>query len=194
MTMRLLFPLLLASCAGELTQGGDDTPEPPACPLTRSYQGFGGLLESDRPAIAAGSDRLRVKPFGALAAEYNRALGITGFQTTPYAATFGRPPARWFAEPQASANTIYAAFALAYEACGQRTATPPEFAVEPTPATAGEACRGFALAAWQREMTDAEAETCAAFAVEQTNPADDPRVRWAYACAAVLTATGFLTY
>jgi hypothetical protein len=194
MTMRMLFPLLLASCAGEIVQGGDDTPEPPVCPLTRSYTGFGGPLEADRPAIAAGSDRLRVKPFGALAAEYGRALGIGEFQTTAYAATFGRPPARWFAEPAASANTIYAAFALAYEACGQRTATPPEYGVEPTAATAGTACRDFARAAWQREMTDDEAATCAAFAVEQTNPADDPRVRWAYACAAVLTATGFLTY
>ena len=193
--MRFLFPLLLASCAGEITQGGgDDTPEPPVCPLTRSYTGFGGLLESDRPQLAAGSDRLRVKPFGALAAEYNRALGIADFQTTAYAATFGRAPARWYAEPQASANTIYAAFALAYEACGQRTAAGAEYGVEPTPATAGTACRDFAAAAWQREMTDAEAETCAVYAVEQTNPADDPRVRWAYACAAVLSATGFLTY
>jgi hypothetical protein len=194
--MRLVLALVLAGCAGELSQGGDDDPDPPppVCEPTRSYAGFGGPLETDRPVLEAGADRLRAKPFAVLAAEYDRSLGLAGFSTQAYAATFGRPPARWFTEPDASANTIYAAFALAYEACSQHTATPPEYATVPAPEPAAAACRTFARAAWMRDATDDEVTACATYAVDQTNPADDPRVRWAYACAAVLTATGFLTY
>jgi hypothetical protein len=194
--MRFVLAIALAGCAGELTQSGDDDPDPPPpeCPVTRSYAGFGGPLEADRPALESGADRLRAKPFGVLASEYDRALGLAGFSTQAYAATFGRPPARWFTEPDASANTIYAAFALAYEACSQHTAAAPEYASAPTTALADMACRTFARSAWQRDATDDEVSACTSYAVDQTNPADDPRVRWAYACAAVLTATGFLTY
>ena len=187
----------LAGCAGEIPGGDDDggDDEPPECPATRTYTGFGNRsLEADRPAIAAGSDRLRIKPYGALAAEYRAALGLTAFDTSVYAATFGRPPARWYIEPAASANTIYAAFALAFDACMQHTATGPQYAAAPDATAADLNCREHARRAWHREMSDAEASTCATFAVDKTDTADAPRKRWAYACAAVLTASGFLSY
>jgi len=189
--------LTFAGCAGQIPSGddqmGDD--QPPVCETTRSYTGFGSrTLENDRPAIAAGSDRVRVKPFTALAAEYAAALGLTTFNTQAYAATFGRPPARWYIEPAASANTIYAAFALAYDACTQHTATDPQYAAVPEPTLADMICRERARRSWHREATDDEAATCATYAVNQTNPADAPRKRWAYACAAVVSASGFLAY
>ena len=37
------------------------------------------------------------------------------------------PPARWYQEPQASANTVYAAFALAFDACTTYTAAGAPF-------------------------------------------------------------------
>ncbi|HEU0035203.1 MAG TPA: hypothetical protein VFQ53_31475 [Kofleriaceae bacterium] len=191
--------LALVGCAGQITSdddgsGGDDD-DPAACVATRSYIGFGGdALEASRPQLAAGADRMRLKPFGALATEYQRALALTTFDTRAYAATFGRPPARWFLEPAASANTVYAAFALAFDACTQHTGVDARYAEAPSLANADPICRDLALRAWHRDAADDEAAACVTYAVDQTNPADDPRRRWAYACAAVLGASGFLAY
>jgi len=198
--MRTLFiaTLALAGCTGTVDGGGDDgggDDQPPVCEPTRTYLGFGGAaLEASRPAIAAGSDRVRLKPFTALATEYAKALGLASFDTKAYAATFGRPPARWFDEPEASANTVYAAFALAYEACTQHTLAPVEFGDAPSATSAGLACREFVRRAWHREATDDEATACVTYTVDQTIPSDPARKRWAYSCAAVLSASGFLAY
>ena len=191
--------LTLAACSGQIPIGGDDQmgddDQPPVCETTRSYTGFGNhILENDRPAIAAGTDRVRIKPYGALSLEYRAALGLSAFDTGFYANTFGKPPARWYTEPAASANTIYAAFALAYDACSQHTAADPQYATAPDPTLADTVCREHVRRAWHREATDDEAATCATYAVNQTNSADPPRKRWAYACAAVLSASGFLAY
>ena len=196
--MRYLTILLLVGCVGEIGgAGGDDTMEPEevTCEQARTYTGFGGnALESDRPKIEAGSDRMRIKPFASLSAEYTRALELASFDTAPYAATFGRPPARWYNEPQASANTVYAAFALAYDACTRRTALGGDYNTAPEINIANRLCKDFAMRAWQREADAAETTACATYAIEKTNPADAPAKRWAYTCAAVLTASGFLAY
>lgn len=193
----LLLAVTLTACVGQVT-GGDDTggdDEPPTCEVTRSYVGFGGApLEGSRPTLPAGADRMRIKPFGALGAEYSAALGLAELDTRAYAATFGAPPARWFSEPAASANTIYASFALAFDACTRHTATAANYAAAPTAELADTICRDLAQRAWHRAATDAEALACTTFAVEQTAPTEDPRRRWAYACAAVLTAAGFVAY
>lgn len=188
-----------AGCVGDVgSTNGDDSPEeevePVTCEAAIKYTGFGGPLETGRPEIEPGSDRLRIKPFNALAAEYTRALGLTAFNTTPYAATFGRPPARWYSEPQASANTIYAAFALAYGACTAYTSASTTFAEAPSATSADRHCKDFARAAWQREASADEIAVCTAFAVDKTKPTDEPAKRWAYTCAAVLSTSGFLAY
>lgn len=197
----VIIPLVLAGCAGEIGTSGDDEgsgsaePEPVVCEQARTYKGFDGSpLESGRLEIDPGSDRIRMKPFVALATEYERALGVAEVNTTSAAATFGRAPARWYLEPQASASTVYAAFALAYSACSQKTATGTDFAEAPNANSAQRLCHDFGAAAWHREPTSDEITTCATFAVDKTNPADAPAKRWAYTCAAVLTASGFLTY
>ncbi|HEY5922389.1 MAG TPA: hypothetical protein VIV11_11995 [Kofleriaceae bacterium] len=202
MRQRFYLPLVaaftLVGCAGQIPSDDDDDDDDDdmvVCAATRSYTGFGNRqLEASRAAIEAGSDRLRVKPFTALSAEYQAALGLTAFDTSAYASTFGRPPARWYIEPAASANTVYAAFALAYDACTQHTAADPQYAAVPEPQLADLICREHARRAWHREATDDEAATCATYAVNQTDSADPPRKRWAYACAAVISASGFLAY
>ncbi len=188
----------LAGCVGQIDNTGDDDgsgSDEVTCAQARAYVGFGGKdLTAARPAIEPGSDRMRLKPYTALAAEYRAALGVTAFDTSAFAATFGRPPARWFQEPQASANTIYAAFALAFDACTQQTAGDARYEAAPNASSADASCREYARRAWHREATDAEAATCVDYAVNKTNPADPPRKRWSYACAAVLSASGFLAY
>jgi len=202
-SLAILFAGSLAACVGDIggsagssdnDAGADDDPVA-MCEPARPYMGFGGTsLTADRPTIAAYSDRVRLKPFGVLASEYNRALGLTNFDTSAYAATFGNPPARWYQEPQATANTIYAAFALAYDGCLQKTASGTDFATAPSAALADRLCRDFALAAWRREPSAEEVTACTTFAINKTNPADTTRRRWAYTCAAVLTASSFLAY
>jgi hypothetical protein len=197
--MFAVVPLVLAACTGDIAGGDDDgsgsgSDDPVVCEQTRSYQGFGSTpLEVGRAEIEPNSDRLRIKPYGALAQEYARALGLATFNTGAYASTFGRPPARWYQEPQASANTVYAAFALAFDACTTYTAAGAPFTTAPDATTAAATCRDIAVRAWHREPTDTEVAACTAYAVDQT-AAYEPRKRWAYTCAAVLSASGFLAY
>ena len=196
---RFFFVLSLAGCVGQIDgssddqTGDDDTQQ--VCEATRSYVGYGGkVLEADRPTMKEGTDRMRMKPFAALAAEYSAALGLPSFDTAVYAATFGKPPARWYAEPAASANTIYAAFALAYDGCTKATTTDAKYAAAPDGTNASLMCNDFIRRSWHREPLQAETDACVNYTVNQTNASDTPRVRWAYSCAAVLTASGFLAY
>ena len=199
-----LLSITAAACAGEIGgAGGDDDgsdvepdPEPVVCEATRTYTNLGGQpLDHDRPTIDPGTDRVRMKPYAALAAEYKAALGLAAnLDTAQYAATFGRSPARWFSEPQASANTIYAAFALAYDGCTQSIGTKAEYAAAPNTAAAEVICNDFIRRAWHREPAAGETTACVDYAVNQTKASDAPAKRWAYACAAVLTSSGFLTY
>lgn len=214
MTSPRLFAIVafaaLAGCAGNVLEPspdpgpGDDDPGPddptdpgpdPLCTVeARSYVGFGQApLEADRGEAIAGSDRLRVKPFGALAGEYQRVLGVA-VDTGAFADTFGAPPPRWYEEPAASANTLYGAYSMAYAGCLEYTATGAQFAEAPTAATADALCRDFGRAFWDREPTDDQASACATFAVGETAGAGGPRARWAYACAAALTTADFLTF
>jgi hypothetical protein len=208
-TLAVLSALSLAACIGEIggSGGGDDDgdmgsgdgsgsamPEPVVCEQARAYTGFGGDLTADRPKIAVGSDRIRIKPYAALSAEYSRVLGLTAFNTAAYAGVFGRPPARWNEEPAASASTIYSAFALAYDGCSQKMAAGGDYDLAPNATIADRLCRDFARVAWQREATDDEASDCATYAVNETPSTATPRTRWAYTCASVLTSEAFLTY
>jgi hypothetical protein len=193
---------LLASCTGQIDGVGDDddgsgdgSQAPTVCEQARAYTGLGGDdMTVDRPKIAVGTDRMRMKPYAALAAEYNRALGLTDVNTAPYAGTFGKSPPRWYEEPAASAATVYAAFALAYSACSRKTAAGGTFAMAPGPALADQICRDFTRAAWRRDATADEISACSTFALTQTKASDPPAKRWAYTCASVLTASDFLSY
>jgi hypothetical protein len=173
----------------------DAAPEPPAvCAPARTYPGFGGPLEVGRSELTAGTDRLRLKPYEALASEYRRVLGLATFSTARYASTIGQAPARWYLEPAASASSLQGTFMLAFDACLLHTETPAAFGTHPKPDTAAALCRDLARAAWDRDATDAQVVACRDFIVSHTPIGDTARRRWAYGCAAVLNAPGFLAY
>jgi hypothetical protein len=181
---------------GEGEGSGSGEPEAPVvCTQAREYKNMGGEdLTADRPTIAVSTDRLRMKPYASLAEEYKRSLGLTDFSTVAFAGTFGKPPARWYEESTASASTIYAAFALAYDGCTRKAAAGGDFDLVPSATIADRVCRDLARVAWNREATDDEAAACATYAVNQTRATDPARTRWAYTCATVLTATHFIAY
>jgi hypothetical protein len=160
-----------------------------------SYTGIGGsTLEVGRPLAEVGSDHRRLTPFSAMAARYRRALGSDAADVGAFEATFGNPPARWYEEPSASADTLYASFTIAYQGCLALTATGPTFAAAPTEATATTVCTDLARQFWSRTPADDEIAPCVEYAVNETGGEPDPRRRWAYTCASVLSAAGFLSY
>lgn len=165
------------------------------CDVGRTYVGFGGMkLGGDRQPAVEGMDRLRVKPYAALSAEYARALGSTPSLMSSQGATFGRAPARWHLEPLASAVSIYTAYRVAFQGCLGYTASRTTYAPAPTAAGADRECAAFARKFWSRTAMPDELAACAKVALVDTQAETDPKRRWAYTCAAVLTAAGFLTW
>ncbi len=159
------------------------------------YQGIGGVdLSAGRVENPLEVDRGRVKPYPVLAGEYQRALGKVPALYPQMATTFGAAPARWYEEPQASAIILYSAFRIAFQGCLDLTATPPAYATAPTAESAPLECNALSVKFWNRSPTDAERSRCAALAMDETSKETNPRRRWAYVCASLLTASGFLTY
>ncbi|HUS67542.1 MAG TPA: hypothetical protein VMZ28_23555 [Kofleriaceae bacterium] len=186
----------IADPPGDDVDDDDDGEEELACEqLGRTYTGIGGaLLQAGRVEEAPYSDRRRMKPFSALPGEYARVLGNQAAETDAFAATFGKPPARWFEEPEASANTLYASFTLAFQGCTAMTATGEDYAAAPTEESAAAMCASFARRFWDRNAEEDELTGCIDYAVSGTTSEADPRRRWAYTCASVLTAAGFVSY
>jgi hypothetical protein len=185
----------IANPPDEDVDDDDDGEEELACEeLGRVYTGIGGELQAGRVEAPPYSDRQRVKPFSAMAGEYTRVLGNAAADVEAFAATFGKPPARWYEEPEASANTLYASFTLAYQGCLAMTATGDDYAAAPTEETAAATCAAFARKFWDRNAEAEELTGCIEYAVDGTASESDPRSRWAYTCASVLTAAGFVSY
>ncbi len=136
---------------------------------------------------------------------------------------FGAAPERWFSEPQPSAVSLYTAFRVGFEACLKttgglpvETTTPPpagttpfvpnaKFKIAPTDADARSQCASWARTFWSRDASAEEIQACVDVALSSTSemiPDDGvlttrtttPERRWAYTCATLLTATGFLVY
>lgn len=176
---------------------GADSPAPqpgPTCPAT-TVTGFDGQdLFASRATTAAGMDRGRVKPFTALVTEYKRVLGVTPASLAGAAATFGAAEPRWSEEPASGAVALQTAFAVAFDGCLEYTKAPSEFAAAPDAASATKECSAMARKFWSKTPKPEEITACVTAAT--TGTADEPvaRRKWAYACAAVLTSAGFLTY
>jgi len=183
-----------------------EPPPPPArCDMGKQYTGFAGtMLEAGRVDNDLGLERSRVKPYTALTTntgEYQRVLGNTPALIGQSATTFGQDPARWFTEPTSSAVTIYTAFRVAFQGCLTITTNTANarYQTLPTNTTAATECGAWARKFWSRDANQAEIDACVKVAmVDATregmnmNPAANRR--WAYACASVLTANGFMTY
>ncbi|MGQ0503911.1 MAG: hypothetical protein ACT4TC_01175 [Myxococcaceae bacterium] len=159
------------------------------------YTGFAGTeLVDDRLPQQANLDRSRVKPYSALVAEYPRVLGSTPALLAGFGSTFGEPAVRWNTEPQASAVSLYTAYRVAFQGCLTYTGTAAAYAAAPSDASAATECGNFATKFWSRSASSAEITTCVKATVADTTTEPDARRRWAYGCAAVLSAAGFLSY
>jgi hypothetical protein len=179
---------------------GDPNQPPPRCDLGRSYTGFAGaVLEAGRVDFDLGLERAQVKPYSALNGEYQRVLGNQPALLSTSAPTFGIDPDRWLNRPISSAITVYSAYRVAFQGCLTATATPSKYQSAPTPSTADAECRSWARTFWSRAASDDEAAACVQVAMVDTlkeggNTNVAPARRWAYTCAAVLSAAGFITY
>jgi hypothetical protein len=180
----------------------DNNPDqpPPRCDLGRTYTGFAGtMLEAGRVDMDLGLERAQVKPYSALTGEYKRVLNTQPALITTSATTFGLDPDRWLTAPISSAVTVYSAYRVAFQGCLTATATTAKYQSAPTQSTAVTECRSWARTFWSRDATDDETAACVQVAMvdtlkEGTNTNVAPARRWAYTCAAVLSAAGFMTY
>ena len=112
----------------------------------------------------------------------------------------------------ASAVFVNNAYNVAFEGCLRLTGditggTPnPRFATAPVNATAKTICGEWLRTFWSREGTPEQIDECVSAALEATTetygggavaevtrPAT-PKRQWAYACASVLSSSGFLIY
>jgi hypothetical protein len=163
------------------------------CNGSQLYSGFGGRsLDGDRADALVNSNRLRIKPYSMLPAEYLRMVGITPTRIQNQGQTFNAPQSRWYVEPELSAVSMVQAFEAAFEGCLNLTSTGTQYGANPTSATANTECSNFAKKFWSRTPTATELTPCVNYAVATVNNDTNPRRRWAYVCAAVLTSTGFL--
>jgi hypothetical protein len=170
--------------------------------MGKQYTGFAGtMLEAGRVDNDMGLERARVKPYSALTSEYQRVLGNNPALIGQSATTFGQDPARWLTEPTSSAVTVYTAFRVAFQGCLTVTTNTAnaQYQTLPTNTTAATECGTWARKFWSRDANQAEIDACVQVAMVDsakegmnTNPAANRR--WAYACASVLSAAGFMTY
>lgn len=181
---------------------GETAPDPsastpaPLCTTTgKEWRGFAGtpLVQGRAPAVA-GADRQRVKPYEVLAAEYERTIGTVPASLPNVAGAFGPRRERFASEPQASAITLWSTYRVAFDGCLTFTATAPDFANAPTEADAAKQCTAMARKFWSRAPSQDEVTSCAQVALVDSASEADPRRRWAHTCAALLSASGFLTY
>lgn len=168
---------------------------PPRCDMGKSYTGFAGtMLEAGRVDLDVGVERSRMKPFSALQGEYTRTLGNTPGLLASSQSTFAIEPARWLVEQQGSAINLYQAYRIAFQGCLTATATATQYGVVPSNTTAASECTTWGRKFWSRTPNQAEIDSCVQVAMVDTSSESNTRRRWAYTCAAVLSATGFMTY
>lgn len=183
---------------GSSSGGGNVTPEALLCtqkPEGRSYAGFDGVeLEAKRLDENVGVNRARLKPHAVLAGEYQRVLGLVPPSLAGSAGSFDEPPARWYAEAQHSGVSLNAIFSISFEGCTAFTKTAPEYAAAPTATTADQVCAALMRKAWSRSPSPDEIAACTTLATTKLNDEPDPRRRWTYVCASILSSSQFLTF
>ncbi len=173
----------------------DPTGDTGACDQGRVYKGLGDrVLVAGRTEQVQNVDRLRIKPYSAMAGEYERALGQVPSLLDSMASTFSSPPARWYEEPGASAVTLYSSYRVAFAGCLALTSSASEYADAPTEESARAVCEEMATRFWSRTPTSEELGGCVSVATVDTKSEANPRRRWAYTCASVLNSAGFLAY
>lgn len=165
-------------------------------PKGRTYKGFGGVeLASGREdKIPPLGNRYRVKPFVALSADITRVFGTAPKSLTGAASTFPAAEARWYIEPIASGVTMFATFRIAFEGGLTTAASDTMLSAAPTPESAQAVCSKYIELAWQRPGTTAEINHCKNVAIMATAKETDPKSRWAYTIASIISAADFVSY
>lgn len=175
----------------------DDDPNTPKCTdQGATYKGFADTnLVEGRVNAKIGVDRARMKPYSALRGEYERAIGVTPDSLEGAEASFGRPPERFAQEPRASAIQLYTAYRVGFDGClGYVQKNESSFRAAPTAESAATQCRTMARKFWSRNATEDEVKACTEVALTDSASEPDAQRRWAYTCASLLSASGFLTY
>ena len=161
----------------------------------RDYRTFDGTsLLASRSVAVPNVDRQRVKPYSALQTEFPRVLATTPASLAAAGTTFGAAPARWFEEPQSSAVSLQTTLNVAFDGCLTYTATDTRFGAAPSAASAATECTAMSRKFWSHTPSPAELQGCVTVATTGSAAEPNARRKWAYACASVLTASGFLTY
>ena len=213
--LSVLAALLVAACSSEdgdqLRGRNNPAPGDPVAPAVvdptqpatvdpatcggKAFTGFDGEnLILKRVVANAGVDRGRIKPFDALAGEYARVLGSTPASLAAEADTFGKAEPRWYDEPAIGGVVLQTSFKIAFDGCLTFVATSADFAAAPTAATASTKCAEMARKFWSRTASPDQITDCSDVALTGAATEPDPRRKWAYACASVLNAAGFVTY
>jgi hypothetical protein len=161
----------------------------------KTFTGFDGENLTQKRVVAnAGVDRGRFKPFDALAGEYARVLGNTPASLAAEADTFGKAEPRWYDEPAVGGVVLQTSFKIAFDGCLTFVASSADYAAAPTAATASTKCAEMARKFWSRTASPDQITDCSDVALTGAAAEPDPRRKWAYACASVLNAAGFVTY
>lgn len=186
-----------ANDPGATTPAPQQDPGDPAlcAPKNRDYKSFDQTsLVAKRAVTRLGNDRARVKPFSALQTEYARVLGAAPASLAGSGATFGQVPKNWSEEPQANAVALQTAYNIAFDGCLDFTKTDPAFAAAPDATSASTQCGAMVRKFWSRVAAPQEIQACSDMATTGAAAEPDPRRKWAYACASVLSSAGFMTY
>lgn len=181
------------SNGGPSADASPDPDQPVSCKEGAPHVGFANTdLVAGRGAGGIGIDRRRVKPYSALASEFQRALGKVPEELVANEAAFGVVPPRWYNEPTAGAVSLYTIYTLAFTTCYD-TMVDVKYTQMPTVDSATVECAAMQRKIWQRSPTPDETKACAdntAGATDET----DARRRWAHACASIMASAGFTTY
>jgi hypothetical protein len=155
------------------------TAEALECKQGIPHPGFANFdFVSDRKPGVIGDNRRRVKPFSAMASEFQRALGAAPANLDQSAAAFGDVPARWYSEPTAGAVSLFTTYNLAFTACYDNNQI--------------QDCAQLQRKIWERTPTPDETTACEDFVNGLAEP--DPKRKWAHACASIMSSAGFTTY
>ncbi len=187
---------------GDGTNPDDKTPEEIAaqCSSPRTYKGFDGVdLATGRATALAGANRVRLKPYGLLYAEFERVLGklpaeaATTFKDAADSFDVVRP--RYYVEPKSTGVGMTAWFEVSFAMSEVYVkANAAKFAALPTAASARTVCEEMTNLAWQRRGSEAELGACVDFATTKLTAEKVPERAWSYVVATILSSADFLGY
>jgi len=166
-----------------------------AKPEGRSFVNFdGNKLEERRMNENVGVNRARIKPYGVMASEYQRVLGLVPEGIKTAGGSFDAPPQRWYAESTHSGVSMNAIFEISFEGCLAYSKAAADLKAAPTEESAKAECTKLIRKAWSRSPSPEELTGCTDLALTKLASQTDVSKRWAYVCSSILSSSQFLTF